>query len=463
MRDGKINFFDVVRNILRKKKYLFIIVLVTFFSISSHFILHKYVFEKFENTMMMYVLEESKKVGQHIAVHQDINKKNEIMNIAMEHIMEDFQIAKIKLFDKDGYVTYSTQKEDIGTKNKHKYFYENVQKGEIYYKVVNKGEVTLEDETIHKDVAEIYIPILKNGVFIGSSEIYYDISAKKHHLNQLIEQTDNLFIAVITTLQIIVLLMIYIASKSDILKKLHEIQQKKYELELQKQKRTTALGELIGNIAHHWRQPLSLITTAITGLQLRYDLNIFSKEDLEKTTNLIVWQANTLSMTIDRFRDFVQDSQQNKIFFLDEAIQSALQDVENTLISQNIEIKTDLVHISIDGYEKEFQNVIANFLSNSFEAFERNKIQGRKIEIIMKQLEEATLQIFFKDNAGGLEEDTIPKIFDPYFTTKHQFQGTGLGVFFCSKIIREYFNGEIVCTNRDDILGALFTITIPIK
>jgi len=462
VKDEKINFFDVVQNILRKKKYLFIIALITLFSVSSHFILHKYVFEKFENTMMMYVLEESKKVGQHIPVHQDINKKNQIMNIAMEHIMEDFQIAKIKLFDKDGYVIYSTQKEDIGTKNKHKYFYENVQKGELYYKVVNKGEVTLEDEIIYKDVAEIYIPILKNGVFIGSSEIYYDISSKKHHLNQLIEKTDNLFIVVISTLQIIVLIMIYIASKSDMLKKLHEIQQRKYEVELQKQKRTTALGELIGNIAHHWRQPLSLITTAITGLQLRYDLNLFSKEDLEKTTDLIVWQANTLSTTIDRFRDFVQDSQQNKIFFLDEAIQSALQDVDNTLATQNIEVKTDLLHISIDGYEKEFKNVIANFLSNSFEAFERNEIQGRKIEIIMEQLE-TTVQIFFKDNAGGLEEDTIPKIFDPYFTTKHQFQGTGLGLFFCSKIIREYFNGEIVCTNRDDLLGALFTITIPTK
>jgi len=460
VNDNKIKFIDVVQNILKKKRYLVLILLITLFSASSHFILHKYVFEKFQETMMMYVLEESKKVGQHIAVHQDVNKKDEIISVAMEHMMKDFDIAKIKLFDKDGYVTYSTQQKDIGTKNKHKYFYENVQKGEIYYKIVHKGEMTLENETIDKDVAEIYIPILKDGVFIGSSEIYYDISTKKHHLNQLIEKTDNLFILVIATLQIIVLIMIYTASKNDILRKMNDNQQRKYEAELQKQKRTTALGELVGNIAHHWRQPLSIITTAITGLQIRYDLNLFTKEDLEKTTDLIVWQANSLSTTIDRFRDFVNDSEQNGVFFLDEAITTALRNSNYTLLSQNITLKTELLHISIDGYEKEFINVITNFISNSCEAFEREMTQLKEIEITMSETNQS-VKIFFKDTAGGVSEDTITKIFDPYFTTKHQFQGTGLGLFFCSKIIKEYFGGELVCTNRDDIQGTTFAITIP--
>lgn len=461
MNQNEIKFIDIVKNIWHKKVYIFVIVVLILFISASHVILHKYVFERFSDTMMNFVIEESEKVGKHIAVHQDVSKQNQILNIALGHIMEDFNIAKIKLFDKDGYIIFSTVAKDIGDKNKHDYFYNYVQKGEIFYKVVNKGETTLEDHIIQKDVAEIYIPIMKNGVFIGASEIYYDISEKKYYLNQVIEQTDRLFIIVLSALSIIVLVMIYFASKNDILKQIQENTSKELEMIVQKQKRTTALGELIGNIAHHWRQPLSLITTAITGYKLRCDLNIATEDELEKTTDLIVRSANNLSETINRFRDFVVNVNEKKEFFINNAIENVLENSKNLLENNQIEVKTDLETIKINGYEKELQDVILNLIINSNEAFARNNIEHRSIEITLKAINNM-VNIIIKDNAGGIEDSIINKIFDPYFTTKHQYQGTGLGLFFCLKIIKDYFGGTIDCQNQDEVSGIVFSIVFPL-
>jgi signal transduction histidine kinase len=456
----KIGFVDIVKNIFRKGVYLLVIVMMVVFITISHYILHKYVFERFQDTMMNYVIEESTKVGKHISVHQDVTKQSEVMDIALEHIMEDFTINKIKLFDKDGYIIFSTKHEDIGTKNSHNYFYDNVQKGETYYKIVNAGETTLENVTIQKDVAEIYIPIMKNGIFAGASEIYYDISAKKYQLNKVIEQTDKLFMTVLTILFFIVLIMIYVASKNNILKQINDETSKELDLILQKQKRTTALGELIGNIAHHWRQPLSLITTVITGYKLRVDMGIVSDDELERTTNLVVQYANNLSTTIDRFRDFVVNANEQTEFFLDEVINNVLKNSKDILNNNQIEIKSDLESIKINGYEKEFTEVISNLLINSSEAFIKNNIEDRLIELSLKE-KDGNIYITLKDNAGGVSEDIINKIFDPYFTTKHQFQGTGLGLFFCLKIIKEYFDGTIDCKNQEQLAGSIFTIIFP--
>jgi signal transduction histidine kinase len=462
MNENQIKFIDIVKNIWYKKIYIFVIVVLILFITTSHVLLHKYVFERFSDTMMDFIVEESEKVGKHIAVHQDVTKKNEIMQIALGHIMVDFNIAKIKLFDKDGYVIYSTVQKDIGEKNKHDYFYNNVQKGNIFYKVVNKGETTLENHIIQKDVAEIYIPIMKDGVFLGASEIYYDISEKKYYLDQVIEQTDRLFIIVLLALTIIVLMMIYFASKNDILKQIQENTSKELESILQKQKRTTALGELIGNIAHHWRQPLSLITTAITGYKLRNDLNIATEDELEKTTDLIVRSANNLSETINRFRDFVVNVNEKKEFFINNAIENVLENSKDLLENNQIEVKADLETIKINGYEKELQDVILNLIINSNEAFARNNVEHRSIEIALKSVNNM-VNIIIKDNAGGIEDGVINKIFDPYFTTKHQYQGTGLGLFFCLKIVKDYFGGTIDCENQDEINGVIFTIAFPLN
>lgn len=463
MKEIKVKFSDILKNVFHKKIYIFVIVVLILFIATSHFVLHKYVFEKFSNTMMSFVIEESEKVGKHIAVHQDVSKQNQILNIALGHIMEDFSIAKIKLFDKDGYIVFSTVQKDIGEKNKHDYFYNIVQKGQIYYKIVNKGETTLENNVVEKDIAEIYIPIMKNGIFMGSSEIYYDISAKKYYLNKVIEQTDKLFIIVLSTLSFIVLAMIYFASKNDILKQIQENTAKELEIILQKQKRTTALGELIGNIAHHWRQPLSLITTAITGYKLRKDLNISTEDELEKTTDLIVQSANNLSETINRFRDFVVNANEQTDFFINKAIEDVLENSKSLFENHNIEIKTHLEQIKISGYEKELKEVILNLIINADEAFLRNNLESNKmVEIILKSINNE-VHIIIKDNAGGIDNSIVSKIFDPYFTTKHQFQGTGLGLFFCLKIIKDYFGGTIDYKNQDEVSGAIFTIVFPLN
>ena len=137
---------DVIKNIWFNKIYRMVFILLLVFSFLSHFIIHKYIFEQFYKELMTYILNEAKQVGNHIAVHQGDSTKTVVLQIAMNRILKDFNIMKIKLFDTDGNITHSTKIDEIGTKNNHDYFHNIVKNGELYYKVVQSGSNSSENE-----------------------------------------------------------------------------------------------------------------------------------------------------------------------------------------------------------------------------------------------------------------------------------------------------------------------------
>lgn len=456
---------DIIKNILINKVYRMIFVMALVFSISSHFIIHKYVFEQFYDELMEYVLNEAKQVGNHIAAHQGNVTKIIVLQMAMDRMLKDFNIMKIKLFDADGNIIHSTKADEVGTKNNHDYFFNIVKRGEIYYKVVKSGSSSLENEKQLRDVAEIYIPIMEDGIFVGASEIYYDITNKRASLDKLIEDTDNVFMFVMLFSQILILLMLYFASKNNLMKIINERKAKEIEDLMNKQARSVAIADMIGNVAHHWRQPLSVITTAISGLKILGEIKgSISSEEILEVNDIIVRTAQSLSNTIDIFKDFTNDTKEKEYFNISKTIYKSIELSKVTYAKSDyfFEIHLDET-LNIEGIEGELNRIITNILINSYEAFDRKKIKNKKIVISLEKINNF-IHLKITDNAGGVDLSIIDKLFDPYFTTKHNYQGTGLGLFICSRIIIDHFNGNITCKNIEinDEKGCEILIVFPV-
>ena len=233
------------------------------------------------------------------------------------------------------------------------------------------------------------------------------------------------------------------------------------------QSKMAALGELIGNIAHQWRQPLTVISTSASGLQLQSNMNILNKDSLKQQCKSINENAQYLSKIIDDFRNFIRGESIPKEFNLKESIESFISLISNK--SDNIKIHTSISgDIKIYGLHNELNQCLINLFNNSKDAFTNNNIKDRHI-IISASIIDNKVEIIFYDNGGGIDNAIIDKIFEPYFTTKHQSVGTGLGLNMTYKFITERMDGSITVENDtffiDDkeYFGAKFIITIPME
>ncbi|MCT7522300.1 ABC transporter substrate-binding protein [Aliarcobacter cryaerophilus] len=215
---------------------------------------------------------------------------------------------------------------------------------------------------------------------------------------------------------------------------------------LAQQQKMVAMGQMIENIAHQWRQPLSVISTSASGLKLKKQLNILEDEELIKSIEQIVDTAKYLSDTIDDFRYFFKPQKDKTKFSLVKNIEKSLSFLETVLKENSIKVEFEYEDIDITAYETELMQVFINIISNSKDAFIEKKIQDRVIFISIKNFPNRIL-IEIKDNAGGVEDDILDKVFEPYFTTKHQYSGTGIGLYMSNQIIKTHLNGDIFMKN----------------
>ena len=234
------------------------------------------------------------------------------------------------------------------------------------------------------------------------------------------------------------------------------------------QTKLASMGEMIGNIAHQWRQPLSVISTGATGLKLQKEYETLTDELFEDTCTAINNNAQYLSKTIDDFRNFIKGDRKKTIFNLSNSIESFLHLVEGSIKSENINIIKNLQdNIKINGYENELIQCYINIYNNAKDVLV-NKEED-KFLFISSTIKNNKAIIKIKDNAGGIPDEVMPKIFEPYFTTKHKSQGTGLGLHMTYNLIVDGMNGNIKANNKNneydgkEYYGAEFTITLPIS
>jgi len=262
----------------------------------------------------------------------------------------------------------------------------------------------------------------------------------------------------------------FIAVKEDITeKKLMLLEKEAKDKLFFQQSKMAAMGEMLGNIAHQWRQPLSAISTAATGTKLQKEMNVLTDSDFDYAMDLINNSTQYLSHTIDDFRSFfdVKNSKESKFFILD-SIKKVLNLVSSQFVSKEIEIIKKIQNVAIVSLENELIQVLLNILNNSKDALVKLKDE-EKLLFINTYVKDKKLIVEIKDNARGIKEELLEKIFEPYFTTKHKSQGTGIGLYMSQDIIRNHLDGEILVENEIyeykgmKYKGAKFTIIINIK
>ncbi|AXX92501.1 histidine kinase [Malaciobacter molluscorum LMG 25693] len=240
---------------------------------------------------------------------------------------------------------------------------------------------------------------------------------------------------------------------------------KKKDILLAHQSKMVAMGEMMENIAHQWRQPLSIITTCASGMQLNKQLGLLTDESQDKSIEIILSNANHLSQTIDDFRDFLNNKKEKKEFDLQNVYKKTLKIISSKLESNNVKLSTHIEEVVINGYENELIQVLMNFFNNSLDAFKINNVENRQINL--KIYKSANFAYFdYSDNAGGIKQEYLNKIFEPYFTTKHQYNGTGIGLYMSQQIITKHFNANIEVKNiirNTKTIGVRFTVKIPFQ
>ncbi|MGB1226361.1 MAG: transporter substrate-binding domain-containing protein [Poseidonibacter sp.] len=234
------------------------------------------------------------------------------------------------------------------------------------------------------------------------------------------------------------------------------------------QSKMAAMGEMLGNIAHQWRQPLSTISTAATGCKVQKEMDCLSEEQLKSALTAINDSAQYLSQTIDDFRGFF-NPKNNKFdeTNISKIFQKTLKLVDAQFIAKEIKIIQNIEEYGLFTIENEMVQVLINILNNSKDALLTKKNQQRLI-FINTYKKEHTYYIEILDNAGGVPEDIINRIFEPYFTTKHQSTGTGIGLYMSEEIIKNHLNGILSVENETFVFdkikytGAKFSIKIDI-
>ena len=241
--------------------------------------------------------------------------------------------------------------------------------------------------------------------------------------------------------------------------------QKEQEISLRKQhemliaqSRHAAMGEMIGMIAHQWRQPLSVISMDANNMLLDIALENFNTDEAEKYANSITEQTQHLSKTIDDFRNFFKPDKVISEVNIRETVDSTLTIVKDALKNNNIELTSSFeTDKDVKAYPRELMQVFINIINNSKDALKLHKREDALINIRVYE-DEKYINTEICDNGGGIDADILSKVFDPYFSTKDEKTGTGLGLYMSKMIIEEHLNGIIEACNKDE--GACFTVRL---
>ena len=233
------------------------------------------------------------------------------------------------------------------------------------------------------------------------------------------------------------------------------------------QSKMASMGEMMENIAHQWRQPLSFISTSASGIKLHKEFNTLSDELLDEAIENIMNSTQFLSNTIDDFRDFYKTDKVKSKFNVKEILEKTLKLTSSRFTNRAIKVIKDIDEIFIFGFENELIQVLVNILNNARDELEKLPNDERFIFVTLKQKEDKVI-ISVKDNAGGVNEKIINRVFEPYFTTKSDEKGTGIGLYMSNEIITKHFNGKIYVQNevfihqQKEYKGANFLIEVPL-
>lgn len=303
------------------------------------------------------------------------------------------------------------------------------------------GELML-FEALHtrKDGSEVNVEVNAKGVEINGNEFLFassrDITYRKQAEKELRELNENL--------------------ETKVQEELAKNRQK--DNLLIKQARLAAIGELISNIAHQWRQPLNVIAIGIQDLKMAFKYGELDEAYLNKTVDDSMAQVKSLSKTIDELRHYFKSNSEQKNFKLREAVSDTMRLTEASLKSDQIATILEIdENITVFGSESDLSQALLNIINNSKEALALSTKEDLSIKITATEKQDF-IELQIHNNGPKIDDDILDKIFDPYFTTKHKAQGAGLGLYMTKTIVEQNMGGTVDIKNDND--GVVCTIKL---
>ena len=237
------------------------------------------------------------------------------------------------------------------------------------------------------------------------------------------------------------------------------------------QARFASLGEMLNNIAHQWRQPLGSITMIIQSFQTKMHLGKLTEKFVDEKVNDALLLASNMSSTLEDFKNFFSPNKTKSEFSIKNCIEHSIELSKYFLNQENIKVELKVrKDVNINSYYNELSHVFLNLISNSKDALISNVDKNDRIIKIIVNRFKNHLVVNVVDNGGGIPKEVLPKIFEPYYTTKYKSAGTGIGLYMSKQIIEKHMFGDISCKNilhkiKDDKVFecSLFTIKIPIN
>jgi signal transduction histidine kinase len=220
------------------------------------------------------------------------------------------------------------------------------------------------------------------------------------------------------------------------------------------------MGELLSMIAHQWKQPLNVLAILNQSVHFKYHKNKLDDDFIDYFHKNSQKQINHMSNTIDDFSNFFKPEKEKTHFCINKTIEHILEMINPVFIKNNIDIEVDTKdEFIIKGYQNELGQAILNIINNAKDALLEKDLQNKKIEISLKQSDN-NIELTISDNAGGIPDELIQKIFEPYFSTKNEKKGTGIGLYMTKIIIEDHMKGKLIVQNGEN--GAIFCIELPI-
>ena len=248
----------------------------------------------------------------------------------------------------------------------------------------------------------------------------------------------------------------------------HEIKERMAALEelhvkerlLIQQSRLAAMGEMISNISHQWRQPLNILGLIIQEMELAANSGKFTHTTLSASVAKAMQIISEMSRTIDDFRNFFSADKMTVSFTICEVLDKTLSFMEYIFKQMEVHVEVSCEEdVRVEGVRNEYTQAILNILSNARDAFLEREIVDPLI-LIRVFLENDMAVVIIKDNGGGIPEEIVDRIFEPYFTTKGPDKGTGIGLFMSKTIIEKNMGGRLTVCNAGT--GAEFRVEIPL-
>ncbi len=299
----------------------------------------------------------------------------------------------------------------------------------LYHDVI-KGD---DGNEIILETYKFPIPRVDGTTLLGA--ICVDVTEKKRHEKLLEEQRQRL-IELNKTLN------------ANVTEVITELRQK--DAIIIQESRLTAMGEMISNIAHQWRQPLNNIGLIVQSLQLAFKANDLSPEELDQDISDVMKVLQQISVTIDDFRNFFSSETETSSFIVNDIISRALFFAEPSLRSKGIKVQIDEEpNITATGYPNEYAQAFLNIILNARDALLDHE-QVNPVVFIRIFEKHGRSVVTVRDNGGGIPEHVLPKIFDPYFSTKLEGKGSGIGLYMAKMIVEKHMQGRLTARNWGD-------------